>query len=59
MWGVYRFKEGLGGQLVRGLGAWDYPVRPLLSSFYLQALPRRLALMRRRGRARAQRVVSR
>jgi lipid II:glycine glycyltransferase (peptidoglycan interpeptide bridge formation enzyme) len=58
MWGVYRFKEGLGGQLVRGLGAWDYPVRPLLYSFYLQALPRLLALMRRRGRARTQREVS-
>ncbi len=24
MWGVYRFKEGLGGQVVRTLGAWDF-----------------------------------
>jgi lipid II:glycine glycyltransferase (peptidoglycan interpeptide bridge formation enzyme) len=58
MWGVYRFKEGLGGRLVRSLGAWDYPVRPLLYSFYLQGLPKLLALMRWRGRARTQREVS-
>ena len=24
MWGVYRFKEGLGGKVVRTLGAWDF-----------------------------------
>ena len=30
MWGVYRFKEGLGGQVVRHIGAWDLPLsRPL------------------------------
>ena len=22
MWGVYKFKEGLGGEVVRTLGAW-------------------------------------
>jgi len=30
MWGVYRFKEGWGGQVLRGLGAWDYSALPLL-----------------------------
>jgi lipid II:glycine glycyltransferase (peptidoglycan interpeptide bridge formation enzyme) len=49
LWGVYRFKEGLGGQLVRTLGAWDYPVRPWLYRAYTQILPRLLAVMRRRG----------
>ena len=28
MWGVYRFKEGLGAQVVRHIGAWDLPVLP-------------------------------
>ncbi|TLN09862.1 peptidoglycan bridge formation glycyltransferase FemA/FemB family protein, partial [bacterium] len=27
MWGVYRFKEGLGGRVLRSLGAWDFPVK--------------------------------
>jgi len=58
MWGVYRFKEGLGGQLVRSLGAWDYPARPVLYSLYMQGLPKLLALMRKRGRLRTQREVS-
>jgi len=58
MWGVYRFKEGLGGQLVRGLGAWDYPVRPVLYSLTMQGLPKLMALMRWRGRLRTQREVS-
>jgi lipid II:glycine glycyltransferase (peptidoglycan interpeptide bridge formation enzyme) len=49
LWGVYRFKEGLGGQIVRTLGAWDYPVWPWLYRIYTQTLPRLLAVMRRRG----------
>jgi peptidoglycan pentaglycine glycine transferase (the first glycine) len=40
MWGVYRFKRGFGGQVVQGLGAFDYPVnRPLYWAFTV-ALPR-------------------
>lgn len=40
MWGVYRFKRGFGGQVVQGLGAFDYPVnRPLYWAF-TAALPR-------------------
>jgi peptidoglycan pentaglycine glycine transferase (the first glycine) len=57
LWGVYRFKEGLGGQLVRTLGAWDYPVRPGLYRAYTQTLPRLLAVMRRRGVGRTQRQL--
>jgi peptidoglycan pentaglycine glycine transferase (the first glycine) len=31
LWGVYRFKRGFGGELVRSIGAWD---RPYKRSFY-------------------------
>jgi peptidoglycan pentaglycine glycine transferase (the first glycine) len=59
MWGVYKFKEGLGGQVARTLGAWDYPARPWLYRIYTRALPRVLDVMRRRGRARTQQEVTR
>jgi len=51
MWGVYRFKEGLGGHVERYIGAWDLPVNKFLYSLYSQVLPRLLNLMRRRGTA--------
>jgi peptidoglycan pentaglycine glycine transferase (the first glycine) len=37
--GVHRFKAGLGGQVVRHIGAWDYPARPLLYGTYTVAKP--------------------
>ena len=49
MWGVYRFKEGLGGQVVRHIGAWDLPVRPNLYMLYTRVLPWVLDRMRRHG----------
>ena len=51
MWGVYRFKEGLGGRVVRTLGAWDYAPRPLWYRMYSQVIPRVLDVMRARGRS--------
>ncbi len=52
LWGVFRFKEGLGGEVVRTLGAWDYvPVR-WLYRLYMQAVPALLEVLRARGRAR-------
>ena len=51
MWGVFRFKEGLGGRLVRTLGAWDATARPAAYRLYHSVLPVVLGLMRRRGRA--------
>jgi peptidoglycan pentaglycine glycine transferase (the first glycine) len=54
LWGVYRFKAGLGGKVIRTIGAWDYPVRPLLYRLYTQSLPRILQIMRRRGTSRMQ-----
>lgn len=58
MWGVYRFKEGLGGTVTRGLGAWDYPVRPFLYHLYTRVLPSILDFMRWRGKARTQQEVA-
>ena len=58
MWGVYRFKEGLGGQVARFAGALDYPVNGMLYVLYTRVLPRVLDLMRRRGRARTRQEVS-
>ena len=52
MWGVYRFKEGLGGQVVRTLGAWDYAPSPLWYKMYSVMIPRVLDVMRSRGKAR-------
>jgi lipid II:glycine glycyltransferase (peptidoglycan interpeptide bridge formation enzyme) len=57
LWGVYRFKEGLGGQVVRHIGAWDLPVRPSSYQLYTRILPQFLELMRRRGKARTRRLV--
>jgi lipid II:glycine glycyltransferase (peptidoglycan interpeptide bridge formation enzyme) len=50
MWGVYQFKRGLGGTVVRTMGAYDLPIRPRLYWLYTRLLPRILAVMRRRGR---------
>ena len=51
MWGVYRFKEGLGGKVVRTLGAWDYAPNRLWYNLYSEIIPRVLNVMRSRGKA--------
>ncbi|VAW32326.1 tRNA-dependent lipid II--amino acid ligase [hydrothermal vent metagenome] len=48
LWGVWRFKAGFNGQVVRHIGAWDYPVRPLLYHLYTVALPKYLNYLRTR-----------
>ena len=52
LWGVFRFKEGLGGYVSRTIGAWDFPAMPLMYMLYTQLLPRVMAVMRARGKAR-------
>jgi lipid II:glycine glycyltransferase (peptidoglycan interpeptide bridge formation enzyme) len=52
MWGVYRFKQGLGGEVVRHIGAWDLPIKPIFYRLYVQFLPRILKILRVRGRER-------
>ena len=41
LWGVYRFKRGFGGKLVRTIGAWDRVYNPLLYRAYRLYLQRR------------------
>jgi lipid II:glycine glycyltransferase (peptidoglycan interpeptide bridge formation enzyme) len=52
LWGVYRFKDGLGGQVVRHIGAWDLAVQKTGYRIFTQLLPRVLDRMRSRGAAR-------
>ena len=52
LWGVFRFKEGLGGYVSRTLGAWDFAASPLMYKLYTQTLPRIMDVMRSRGKAR-------
>jgi peptidoglycan pentaglycine glycine transferase (the first glycine) len=49
LWGVWRFKAGFNAQVVRHIGAWDYPARPFWYWLYTAALPRYLAFLRRRS----------
>jgi len=49
MAGVYRFKRGLGGEVVRTVGAWDMSLRPLVYTLYAQVWPRIMNLLRSRG----------
>jgi peptidoglycan pentaglycine glycine transferase (the first glycine) len=58
LWGVYRFKDGFGGYVLRTLGAWDLPVRPTIYRLYSQTLPRVLAVMRARGKTSTKRSLS-
>ncbi|MCX7855077.1 MAG: peptidoglycan bridge formation glycyltransferase FemA/FemB family protein [Anaerolineae bacterium] len=43
LWGVYRFKRGFGGRLVRMVGAWERPLRPPLYRLYTALAARRRA----------------
>lgn len=58
MWGVWKFKEGFGGEFVRGLGAWDFAPAPWAYQLYTSLLPRVLALMRRRGRTQTRQALT-
>lgn len=53
MWGVFRFKEGLGGYVSRTLGAWDYAPNSFWYALYTQVMPKVLDWMRSRGRSQA------
>jgi len=57
MWGVYRFKEGLGGEVIRALGAYDFAPNKLWYSLYADVMPRVLDVMRSRGRQKTKQVV--
>ncbi|MEW6241388.1 MAG: peptidoglycan bridge formation glycyltransferase FemA/FemB family protein [Chloroflexota bacterium] len=57
LWGVYRFKEGLGGRVVRTLGAWDFAPNKFWYKMYAEVMPRVLDIMRSRGRAQTRRTL--
>jgi lipid II:glycine glycyltransferase (peptidoglycan interpeptide bridge formation enzyme) len=57
MWGVYRFKEGLGGRVVRTLGAWDFAPNPVWYKLYSEIIPRMLDIMRSRGKAKTKQIL--
>ncbi len=58
LWGVYRFKEGFGGRVVRTLGGWDFIAQPLIYRLYSETLPRLLNVMRARGKSSTKRNLS-
>ena len=49
LWGVWRFKAGFKGQVVRHIGAWDYPNRLFWYWVYTTVMPRYLDFLRARG----------
>jgi lipid II:glycine glycyltransferase (peptidoglycan interpeptide bridge formation enzyme) len=57
MWGVYRFKEGLGGEVVRTLGAYDFALSKFWYSMYSDVMPRVLDFMRSRGKEKTKQVI--
>jgi peptidoglycan pentaglycine glycine transferase (the first glycine) len=57
LWGVFRFKEGLGGTVHRYLGAWDLPVNRMLYRLYSKTLPGLLDIMRLHGKATTKQVI--
>ena len=50
MWGVFRFKQGFNARILRTIGAWDKPLRPVVFNLYSQVWPRLMDMMRARGR---------
>jgi peptidoglycan pentaglycine glycine transferase (the first glycine) len=52
LWGVYRFKQGFGGDVVRTVGAWDRPINPVGYWLYGAGLSLRKRLGEIRGRVR-------
>lgn len=40
MWGVYKFKEGLGGGIIQTIGAFDYPTSKFAYTIIQEALPK-------------------
>jgi len=58
MWGVYRFKEGLGGEVLRTLGAYDFVPNKLWYKLYTEIVPRVLDVMRSRGKEKTKQGLS-
>lgn len=48
LWGVWRFKAGFNGQVVRHIGAWDFPARPFFYWLFTAVIPKYLDFIRSR-----------
>jgi lipid II:glycine glycyltransferase (peptidoglycan interpeptide bridge formation enzyme) len=57
LWGVFRFKEGLGGEVVRTLGAWDFAPNRFWYKTYSEIIPRLLDIMRSRGKQKTKQEI--
>jgi lipid II:glycine glycyltransferase (peptidoglycan interpeptide bridge formation enzyme) len=58
MWGVYKFKEGLGGKVVQTTGAFDYPASRFKYTIVQNVLPRIQAVTRSMRRKQIQNELS-
>ena len=58
MWGVYKFKEGLGGKVIQTKGAFDYPASRFKYKIVQNVLPRILAITRSIRRKQIQNELS-
>ena len=47
MWGVHKFKDGLGGEIIQTIGAFDFPTSKLAYTIIQEALPRYQFLARK------------
>jgi len=50
MSGVFRFKQGLGGEVIRMIGAWDYPSNRSYYFVFSRILPVVMSVMRKVGK---------
>jgi len=57
LWGVFRFKTGLGASVIRTLGAWDYTTNPFYYQVYTKTLPWVLNIMRSHGKLNTKRSL--
>jgi lipid II:glycine glycyltransferase (peptidoglycan interpeptide bridge formation enzyme) len=49
LWGVWRFKAGFNGEVVKHIGAWDYPARPFWYWMYTAVMPKYSEFLRNRN----------
>ncbi len=57
LWGVFRFKTGLGASVIRTLGAWDYITNPFYYKIYTRTIPMLLNIIRSHGISNTKRTL--
>jgi peptidoglycan pentaglycine glycine transferase (the first glycine) len=56
--GVFRFKQGFGGEVIRTMGAWDYPINPVSYRLYSSVLPKIMNILRERNRKKNRQLLN-